>query len=1440
MKIPVSGYSLVISIFYCGLHKLIICYETSYKGPSFLIEPPTKLEFSNSSGAWLDCTATGNPAPTIEWVSMDGMPLMDIPGVRRTVRNGTLILYPFSAGGFRQDIHSAIYRCIASNSVGRIISRDVQIRAVVVQAYKVDVVVLGAARGCTAILQCVIPSFVKDLVRVISWVQEPSFHIYPSLQGDGKFHVLPTGELLVSNLDFSDQFPTYKCRTMHRLTRQVAVSAPANVRINDHRSLVPPTIVGLTATVLVGQDEGAVMVCLAQACPHSEYRWYRTDHNLEPLLVLPGPRTRVLGPILAIEGVTGEDSGTYRCSSSNIGGEATAEVRLQVSTPYRVEVNPPLLSVHLDGSATFQCDIAPYDSGPYLIAWFKDGRQIPGRSSSSSLVINPVGREDKGIYQCIVRRNDGDTAQGAAELQLGDTPPILTYSFIEQTLQPGPAVSLKCIASGNPTPDVAWSLDGFELPANNRFVIGQFVSGHGDVISHVNISHVTVEDGGEYSCIAENRAGKATHSARLNIYGLPYVRLIPKVTAIAGESLSIKCPVAGYPIEEIHWEKGGRELPDGIRQKIQPGGVLTISPVQKESDTGVYTCWARNKQGHSARRSGEVVVIVPPKLSPVSPERTLNVGERASLICSVTKGDIPLTIKWLKDGRYLDSSAALSITHVDQFNSMLVIDSVSARHSGNYSCTVRNMAAEETQIQRLIVNVPPRWIVEPSDVHEERNRAVMLNCQAEGVPEPTVVWKKAKDGKSGDYEEIIERSYTKLLANGSLFLQNIKEDREGYYLCQASNGIGNPIGKLVQVKVNSPPYFSAPSHIVTVKKGDTAKLQCTVSGDLPIQIQWIRAGASLDLNSPNGYRLSMKQESTSDDGVRAELTISGTEPGDGGAYFCQASNMYGKDQQLVQLLVQEPPESPSDLKTVLVTSRAINIQWHHASVNSAEVSHFIVQHKSGNDGSWKQVELNGQLRGCLLEDLKPATRYLIRVFAEGRAGRSVPSETLVVITEPQQPAGPPLNIVARPASSSQLLVTWSPPVQELRNGDIQGYNLGFMETSSSSGVGTGSYNMTGLVGDGAEEGAEFLLTDLAKFTRYSVVVQAVNQVGPGPMSEPVTAQTLEDVPSLPPEDIRCGAASSHSLQVSWKPPPVSHCNGILQGYKLQYDSQDEAFDDFESKKTSSLTLLLPNLHKFTNYSIQVLAMTRVGEGVYSQPIYCQTSEDAPGSPEDIKVVVSSPQSLLVTWLPPKEPNGVITKYNLYTRTMTGREELAHKKTSLMSQHLSHEVKNLNEHVEYQFWITATTRVGEGQSSKVISQIPTSRVPAKISSFGGLIRRPWHSSVSFPCLMVGQPPPRRTWLRGDSVVMGGGGGGRNLQMGEGGELTIGNLQASDSDNYTCLVENNVGSDKITYMLLVQVVPSTPVLYVASAIFSHIVCCHYSGSQHSCTVCSKCYE
>lgn len=149
-------------------------------------------------------------------------------------------------------------------------------------------------------------------------------------------------------------------------------------------------------------------------------RWY-SHTGAEPVLVLPGPRIRQLGPVLAIEAVTPEDAGVYRCSASNAGGEASAELRLVVTTTMHVEITPPLLSIHMGGSAEFRCIVSSQGGGPHLVTWYKDGRQLPssGRGASELLVINNVGREDRGMYQCIVRRSEGDTAQASAELQLG-------------------------------------------------------------------------------------------------------------------------------------------------------------------------------------------------------------------------------------------------------------------------------------------------------------------------------------------------------------------------------------------------------------------------------------------------------------------------------------------------------------------------------------------------------------------------------------------------------------------------------------------------------------------------------------------------------------------------------------------------------------------------------------------------------------------------------------------------------------------------------------------------------------------------------------------------------------------------------------------------------------------------------------------------------------
>lgn len=151
------------------------------------------------------------------------------------------------------------------------------------------------------------------------------------------------------------------------------------------------------------------------------FSWY-THNGPGPLPVLSGPRVRLLGPILAIEAVTSEDSGVYKCTASNVGGEASAELRLTVATPIQVEISPNILSVHMGGNAEFRCIVTSNGSpvGMQNILWYKDGRQLPSSGRiEDTLMVTRVSRENRGMYQCVVRRPEGDTFQATAELQLG-------------------------------------------------------------------------------------------------------------------------------------------------------------------------------------------------------------------------------------------------------------------------------------------------------------------------------------------------------------------------------------------------------------------------------------------------------------------------------------------------------------------------------------------------------------------------------------------------------------------------------------------------------------------------------------------------------------------------------------------------------------------------------------------------------------------------------------------------------------------------------------------------------------------------------------------------------------------------------------------------------------------------------------------------------------
>lgn len=91
----------------------------------------------------------------------------------------------------------------------------------------------------------------------------------------------------------------------------------------------------------------------------------------------------------------------------------------------------------------------------------------------------------------------------------------------------------------------------------------------------------------------------------------------------------------------------------------------------------------------------------------------------------------------------------------------------------------------------------------------------------------------------------------------------------------------------------------------------------------------------------------------------------------------------------------------------------------------------------------------------------------------------------------------------------------------------------------------------------------------------------------------------------------------------------------------------------------------------------------------------------PDAPERVKAVTSNEDAVVISWLPPRRPNGILTKYTVYIRVLDQGQEVKITKSSLPAQNLHHEVTGLKLRESYEAWVTASTKVGEGPSTPVI-------------------------------------------------------------------------------------------------------------------------------------------
>lgn len=69
-------------------------------------------------------------------------------------------------------------------------------------------------------------------------------------------------------------------------------------------------------------------------------------------------------------------------------------------------------------------------------------------------------------------------------------------------------------------------------------------------------------------------------------------------------------------------------------------------------------------------------------------------GDFAQFNCVLRKGDKPVILSWLFNGRPLGHSDDVQITKMGSRSSILTIDSIRGRNQGNYSCVASNLAGE--------------------------------------------------------------------------------------------------------------------------------------------------------------------------------------------------------------------------------------------------------------------------------------------------------------------------------------------------------------------------------------------------------------------------------------------------------------------------------------------------------------------------------------------------------------------------------------------------------------------------------------------------------------------------------------------------------------------------------------------------------------------------
>ncbi|XP_062141811.1 interference hedgehog-like [Drosophila sulfurigaster albostrigata] len=154
----------------------------------------------------------------------------------------------------------------------------------------------------------------------------------------------------------------------------------------------------------------------------------------------------------------------------------------------------------------------------------------------------------------------------------------------------------------------------------------------------------------------------------------------------------------------------------------------------------------------------------------------------------------------------------------------LVLNSVSAKDAGNYTCAATNViTGEELRLPQPATQLAAR----PGET-------VVLECPGVGSPRPSAVW-------SSPNVPNIYHNRSRVLAYG-LQITDVQPQDQGSYVCRLDNGIAPVLVHMIKLSVLERPRILRGPNSTLTNEGDALTLECDAIGHPQPHIYWLFNG----------------------------------------------------------------------------------------------------------------------------------------------------------------------------------------------------------------------------------------------------------------------------------------------------------------------------------------------------------------------------------------------------------------------------------------------------------------------------------------------------------------------------------------------------------------------------------------------------------------------